>query len=251
MSDDRIKRKERILVILIIILLVAIIGVSYAWLRTSFNGKKDVKISVGNLDLILDESSTEGILLTDVLPTYDSEGKTYSPYIFSLKNQSKIDLYYTLSLVDDEELISSCESDNGGSCSLLDPRDVRYEIKMGDRTFTGSLSDSSIINYGIIKEGETIDGELRVWLNINATNEAMGKVYLGKLKVFATQQVDNPDFEQGNDAVNEPEMDSNMIAVKHDGYNWIKTDIDNSWYNYDMGIWANAVTVKSDKLSEY
>ena len=42
-------------------------------------------------------------------------------------------------------------------------------------------------------------------------------------------------------------MDSNMIAVRHDGYNWVKTDKDNDWYNYGRGIWANAVTVKSDK----
>ena len=251
MSDDRIKRKERILVILIIILLIAIIGVSYAWLRTAFNGKKDVKISVGNLDLILDESSTEGIQLTNVVPTYDDEGKTYEPYTFKLKNQSNIDIYYTLSLIDDEELISGCESDNGGSCNLLDYRDIRYEIEMDNRTFTRSLSDSSIINYGIIEAGETIDGSLKVWLNINATNEAMGKVFLGKLRVFATQQLDESNFVQGNDAVNEPKMDSNMIAVKHDGYNWVKTDKANNWYNYDMGIWANAVTVKSDKLSEY
>ena len=42
-----------------------------------------------------------------------------------------------------------------------------------------------------------------------------------------------------------------MIAVKHDGYNWVKTDKENGWYNYDMGIWANAVTVRSDTLSTY
>ena len=122
---------------------------------------------------------------------------------------------------------------------------------MDGKTYTGSLSDSSIINYGIIDKDETIDGELRIWLNLNANNEAMGKVFLGKLKVFATQQLDDYTFEQGNSNVNEPVMDSNMIAVKHDGYNWIKTDIDNGWYNYNMGIWANAVTVKKDKLSEY
>ena len=79
----------------------------------------------------------------------------------------------------------------------------------------------------------------------------MGKVYLGRLKVFATQQVDGSNFQQGNDGVNEPDMDSNMIAVKHDGYNWVKTDEENGWYNYGMGIWANAVTVKSEKLAEY
>ena len=243
--------KKKIIVAILIILIIAVIGITYAWLRTAFNGKKDVQIVVGDLDLILDESNTEGIQLTNAIPTYDEEGKTYEPYVFSLKNESNIDIYYTLSLIDDEELISSCQTTDGSACELLDPRDVRYEIKMGDRTVTGTLSDSSIINYGIIDANETIEGELRVWLNINATNEAMGKAFLGQLRVFGTQQLDDSRFEQGNDVVNAPEMDSNMIAVRHDGYNWVKTDITNGWYNYDMGIWANAVTVKSDKLAAY
>ena len=242
--------KKKVAIITLVVLLIVIIGVSYAWLRTIIYGEKDVQITVGDIDLVLNEKS-DGIQLVNVIPTYDDEGKNNTPYNFSIQNKSNIALYYTLSLVDDEDALSNCQTTDGGSCELLDPRDIRYELQMNGRTFTGSLSDSSIISYGTIDAEEVIDCELRVWLNINATNEAMGKVYLGQLKVFATQQLDDSNFEQGNDAVNEPEMDSNMIAVKHDGYNWVKTDIESGWYNYDMGIWANAVTVKSDKLSEY
>ena len=242
--------KKKVAIITLVVLLIVIIGVSYAWLRTIIYGEKDVQITVGDIDLVLNEKS-DGIQLVNVIPTYDDEGKNNTPYNFSIQNKSNIALYYTLSLVDDEDALSNCQTTDGGSCELLDPRDIRYELQMNGRTFTGSLSDSSIISYGVIDAEEVIDCELRVWLNINATNEAMGKVYLGQLKVFATQQLDDSNFEQGNDAVNEPEMDSNMIAVKHDGYNWVKTDIESGWYNYDMGIWANAVTVKSDKLSEY
>ena len=234
-----------------IIMLILVVAFSYAWLRTAFNGKKDVQLVVGEISIILDESSTNGINLVNAIPSYDEEGKATEAYTFKLKNESDIPLYYTLSLVDDNEALENCTTTSGDNCSLLDPRDVRYEIKMGDRTVTGTLSDSSIINYGIIDANETIEGELRVWLNLNANNEAMGKVFLGKLRVFATQQLDDYTFEQGFGEVNAPEMDSNMIAVKHDGYNWVKTDTTNGWYNYDMGIWANAVTVKSDKLSEY
>ena len=244
-------KKKRIVILCLIVSLVMIIGISYAWLRTVLEGEKNVKIVVGDLNLVLDESSTEGIQLTNVIPTYDDEGKTYEPYKFSLKNQSNIPIYYTLSLVDDMEALENCTTTSGSACSLLDPRDIRYEIKMGNRTLTGSLSDSAIINYGIIDKGETIKGELKVWLNINATNEAMGKVYLGKLRVFGTQQLDDSTFDQGEELVNTPEMDNNMIAVKHDGYNWVKTDKENGWYNYRMGIWANAITVSSSTREEY
>ena len=241
--------KKKVAIILVV-LLIAIIGVSYAWLRTTIFGQKDVQITVGDIDLVLNEKS-DGIQLVNVIPTYDDEGKKSEPYKFSIENKSNISLYYTLALADDKEALSNCSTTSGETCKLLNSRDVRYELKMGDETYMGTLSDSSVISYGIIKEGEVIDCELKVWLNINAENDAMGKVYLGKLKVFATQEANLFDFEQGHDNVNPPEMDSNMIAVKHDGYKWVKTDIDNGWYNYGMGIWANAVTVTAESRAKY
>ena len=42
-----------------------------------------------------------------------------------------------------------------------------------------------------------------------------------------------------------------MIAVRYNGSNWVKTDIDNNWYNYDIGQWANAVTVSSSSRDRY
>ena len=246
----KLNKEKKIIIVLVIVIILLLVGMSYAWLYVIKYGEKDMNIVVGDIELVLNETN-EGIQLVNTIPTYDDEGKAGEPYTFTLKNNSAIPLYYTLGVVDDEEAISACETDSGGSCELLDSRDVRYELKMGDRTFTGTLSDSYIMSYGIIDADEEVDCELRIWLNINANNEAIGKVFLGKLKVFASQQVADADFDQGTDNVNAPVMDDNMIAVKHDGYNWVKTDTANNWYNYDMGIWANAVTVKSDKLAEY
>ena len=45
---------------------------------------------------------------------------------------------------------------------------------------------------------------------------------------------------------NAPVLSSGMIPVIYDENNWIKVDsrnIDNNWYNYDDGIWANIVLV--------
>ena len=248
---DSKKQKKIIIGSVLVLVIIVLLGLSYAYLMTTINGQKNVSILVDTIDLELDESSSNGIQLVNAIPTYDRVGKEAEPYSFSLHNKSRIDLYYSLSLRDDEELISSCQTTDGTSCELLDYKDIRYEIKVGNDTYTGTLSDSSVIYHGIIEADETINCELKVWLNINAGNDTMGKVLLSKLHVFATQRVDDIIFEQGENVVNEPVMDDNMIAVKHDGYNWVKTDIANNWYNYDMGIWANAVTVKSDKLAEY
>ena len=46
-------------------------------------------------------------------------------------------------------------------------------------------------------------------------------------------------------------LDDGMIAVKYNGSNWVKTDKDNNWYNYDAQEWANAVTVSSTTRDAY
>ncbi len=245
-----IKRKYVVISVLVLLILL-VVGLSYAWLMTTLKGEKEVSILIDTIDLELDESASEGINLVNAIPTYDSDGKKSSPYKFSLINKSRIDLYYSLSLIDDEELINSCRTTDGSPCELLDSKDVRYEVKVGDKSYVGTLSDSPAIYHGVINANETIDCELRIWLNIESGNDCMGKAFLGKLKVFATQQVAEDKFIQGNEEVNEPEMDSNMIAVRHDGYNWVKTDKDNDWYNYSRGIWANAVTVSEGSREEY
>lgn len=245
------KKKKYIVILVLVLLIVLIIGLSYAWLMTTLQGEKDVSILVDTIDLELDESASEGIQLVNAIPTYDDDGKEFSPYKFSLTNKSRIDLYFSLSLIDDEELINSCQTTDGSACELLDTKDIRYEVKVGDSSYTGTLSDSPVIYHGVIDASETLDCELRVWLNINAGNDVMGKAFLGKLQVFATQQVAEDKFIQDNEEVSEPKMDSNMIAVRHDGYNWVKTDKTSGWYNYGRGIWANAVTVSSSTREKY
>ena len=42
-----------------------------------------------------------------------------------------------------------------------------------------------------------------------------------------------------------------MIAVSYNGTDWVKTNIDNNWYSYDNGKWANAVTVSETSRSTY
>ena len=192
------KNKKKYIVILVLILLIVLlIGLSYAWLMTTLKGEKDVSILVDTIDLELDESASEGIQLVNAIPTYDSDGKETDPYKFSLINKSRIDLYFSLSLIDDEDLINSCQTTDGSACELLDTKDIRYEVRVGDNSYTGTLSESPVIYHGIIDASEEIDCELRLWLNIEAGNDVMGKAFLGKLQVFATQQVTEDKFIQG------------------------------------------------------
>ena len=90
-SGRTLKNSNRkVIVMIFIVLLILIIGAfSYAWLRTVVYGEKDVEITVGSFDLVLNEPSG-GINLVNALPVYDEEGKTNTPYQFSLENKSNI-----------------------------------------------------------------------------------------------------------------------------------------------------------------
>ena len=145
------KKKKYVIILVLVLLIVLVIGLSYAWLMTTLQGEKEVSILVDTIDLELDESASEGIQLVNAIPTYDDDGKAGAPYKFSLTNKSRIDLYYSLSLIDDEELISNCQTTDGSACELLDTKDIRYEIKVGESSYTGTLSESPVIYLLIFK----------------------------------------------------------------------------------------------------
>ncbi len=52
---------------------------------------------------------------------------------------------------------------------------------------------------------------------------------------------------------NAPKLIGDMIPVTYNGTNWVKADINkNNWYDYNRGVWANAVTIKdANKRAEY
>ena len=53
---------------------------------------------------------------------------------------------------------------------------------------------------------------------------------------------------------NAPDLVQGLIPVKYDGNNWVKADstnTNNSWYDYDNKLWANAVLVTIENRSTY
>ena len=74
----------------------------------------------------------------------------------------------------------------------------------------------------------------------------------GNLQFSVKINVYGKDGNSLNIKPNAPELDSNMIAVRYNGSNWVKADNStNNWYNYDKQEWANAVTVTSDTRDRY
>ena len=179
-------KRVYILVISLILMLTIILGVSYALLQKNIVGDNNKVIyQVGDLEVKLDETSSEDISLDNAIPTEDTAGMKNAPYSFSLVNNAVTDLKYTIYLEDDSNAKKKC----GSECELIPYNFIRYNLSSdGNSLKTDNLSSSSTELYtGTIKSKSTDKFNLRVWLSIDADNSAMGKYYFGKLKVVLSQ----------------------------------------------------------------
>ena len=180
------KKKDLVLILIVFILLIAIVGISYALLTKNIVGSSNKVIyKVGDLDVLLDDSSSKDISLTNAIPQEDSEGLGGEPYSFLLINNGTTDLKYTIYLEDDKEAKNKCGTD----CELVPYKFIRYNLASDSESLkTSNLSTTSNALYtGTIKSKATDKFNLRVWLSIDADNTAMNKYYFGKIKVVVGQ----------------------------------------------------------------
>ena len=179
-------KKRYVLIISLILVIIMILGVSYALLQKDIigsNGKIIYKI--GDLEVKLDETGSKDISLTNTIPQEDSKGLSSEPYSFLLINNGTTDLKYTIYLEDDKEAKNKCGTD----CELVPYKFIRYNLSNDSESLkTSNLSTTSNALYtGTIKSKATDKFNLRVWLSIDADNTAMNKYYFGKIKVVVGQ----------------------------------------------------------------
>ena len=182
-----IGEKKIIIVCSILLVICLLVGLSYAWLSQTVLGQKNLTVTVGDLDFILDESTSEGIVLKYAIPIEDVDGQALEPYTFTIQNNSGVASSFRLTLEKDEEGLASCQTEAMVSCEPLDVNDIRYEIKEDGVSKIGTLGESGLLLDSYLEKGEKNSYELRLWLDIDTGNEAEGKVYYGKLKLEAVQ----------------------------------------------------------------
>ena len=230
-------KKVIIIVISILIILILLLVLSYAFFKTQLSGTEGI-VKVGELELVLNETS-EGIKLDNAIGLSDSEGLSLDSSTFKLINNGSKAVDYIIYL-DDNTI--------GDTDTRIDDKYLKYNLnKIGLNSGPSMLtsigkSPKRILDFGTIEGKGTNEYSLNLCITSDVDGNYSGQVFSGKLRVEVFQERLKP---------NAPELDANMIAVKHDGYNWVKTDVENGWYNYRTGIWANAVTVSSNTRDKY
>ena len=173
---SKINKQTMFLIILLVILVFIILGISYAFLQTSFFANKDSVLKVGSLSLVLDESEGNAITVSADGPLSDSEGVNLDNYYsFKLINNGKVASSYTIYL-DNQPL------DDGDV--RIDQKYVHYSLERDNsNNIAKSLTGEQKLESGIINSGQTINYKLRLWFSSDMTAEEENKVFKAKLRI--------------------------------------------------------------------
>ena len=182
---EAIKNNKKVIIIGLVIIVLLLIGIAFAYLTITLHGEKEYLVRAGSLGLRLEEGNE--LTLEKQIPLEDSEGMSLDGFNFSLINEGGIDTDFTIYLDD----IALDEGENRMPDSA-----IRYSLTKNEKI--GSADDLSnmgvnpnrVVDSGSIAVDETITYTLRIWIDYDATTEeASGKTFKGKLRVEASQHV--------------------------------------------------------------
>ena len=182
----------KLLIIAVVMTFVVIFGTTYAWIRLTKTSTIENKITAGNLELVLDDTTSEGITLVNEVPKSYKQGMTTKEYTFTLTNKNSTSSY-SLSLKDlttytnaeNEEVTVADEN------RIADSK-IRYillkdgEVAIADKS---KILTDRVIDSGTIEKGQTIKYSLRVWIDSKSETDIMGKIFNAQLNIEATQYV--------------------------------------------------------------
>ena len=185
MKDEKHQRSYQKYTIAVLVMLIAAIGITYAWLTFSLKGQKTNTMIVGNLSLNLD-NETVGINLEDATPVSENVGMSYKPYSFTLTNDGNIESIYTIYLIDyDNEIPTGTEKIND---KYIRFNLIKNGIKENSKLLTDIMSDEGrILDSGTIQPGQTNNYDLRLWIDGNADYNYKGAMFAGRIEIVAEQ----------------------------------------------------------------
>lgn len=260
------KGKVIIGVALLLLLVMTIIGVTYAAFTFSKVGTTENAITTGAVTMIYTEGNNQ-ITINNAMPMTEEVGKALSDenYVFDftvdIKTGPKMPISYEVTAVKDAS--STLENDDvrlylqksldgmNYDNEVLEPspyipleKDDEFGAKAGEMSMdVGTVSEKVIYYY-----------RLRMWVDSSYELSSVSKSFTVKVNVYGKDGVYS-NVEEDTSEANPPELIGDMIAVVYDEQadSWKKAEpVVNKWYNYDQQMWANAVTIKdSTKRATY
>ena len=194
------KKKDFILILIVFVLLIAIVGISYAAFNYAGTGQKLNTITTGTITMEYVES-TNVISMNNALPTTDSTGKTrlkageYFDFTVKSSIAGNTDINYEIAAKEENGNTFSGSNiryylttvdANGKETEVMAPR-TYYEEPSGNG-YTGRPADMmSLYTGNLNQQGDTeVKYRLRLWVDesYNPQNDNGGLVYKVKVNVY-------------------------------------------------------------------
>ncbi len=216
------KKKVLIIITISIVLVLSIIGISYALWTLNLNQKGFNKIAGSCFSLSL-TNEKNNINLVNAYPIINEEGKKLTPYSFTITNTCDLFASYTVNL----EILKNNTLPIKYISSMINNESIikLSELEDAKTTINGSVT-SKILAKGSLGSGDSVDYNLRLWMSEDVTPEdtdAMNKNFKSKVVVTASVSNYSP-VEQGyttladailaNEYQTTPEISKQKIAAK-------------------------------------
>ena len=185
--------KKKILIILgVLIGICIVIGGSYAiWRATLFqSGQNKIIASCLNLTLTKEENT---INLQNAYPIYDEEGKTLTPYSFTITNTCDMFASFIVQL----EMTSSSTLPTQYIRVMINNEQILNlnEYEESTEYVNKDTTEARILARGSLGSGDSEDYTLRLWIDSDVdqfTTDAIGKTLSAKITITASPSTYNP-----------------------------------------------------------
>ncbi len=210
------KNLKRQIIVNILIIVVAVVifkGVSYSMDENPTEDSKDLLISTGNMQVVLNIPNEKYEISESTKTLSDNDGLRQNGYNFTIKNTGNIPIeYYEIRLVD-----------QGGKVSTLPHKYIRFTINKDDGKYEDikNLGDNdSILYYGYdLGVGKSSSYNLKMWID-DTEIDANGKTLYGAIEVTLYQK-----FDVYKDYVLYDSVDSTNIPIRTSIYSPISGTI--------------------------
>ena len=192
-KEIEIKRKKRKLSIYygLLITVICIIGVSFAWFRLYLSQTENNTIASRTCFNTTLTEDTSKISLTDAFPISDEDGLKQTPFTFTIKNNcnSYVKVYITIDSTYRESTSTSYLKDNYMKVNISpEGTTTGKSVILGSQTLTDLENNKKgyiIVTTGL-KANEEKSYDLRIWMDSAVTTEqGLNKNWSGKIVVVS------------------------------------------------------------------
>ena len=184
MDYSKIFKKQGFLVVgSICLILIVLIGVSYAIFQKNLISENNLVVKAGDLEITFNEGTT---ISGELVPMTDDDGvESGSEYSFTVENTGTLDASFSIQIYADT-LVSGTHiphkyvklSYDGGEAMRLSDL---------EKVTTGANESGNVykVGSGSINSGTNQDHVIRLWVSNDAPTDIIGNVIAFKLKVVS------------------------------------------------------------------